>query len=197
MALSNSATASHNGIAVNTTGAASPVNIYQNLSKMPSILSPLLEGIIAVYDPVDIPDSPNQVTPTTNEKITFNSVKIYAEEIREHSGLMALIENVIDGIDSSNPRSKDRFLWAIHQKYKRCKSKLLLASGIDASDNVLVKNLICENADLLIDNVSEEIFSTVGVGINCEVEILQSAQKLIVCFGFVNCKILERPDDYQ
>lgn len=189
-------TASDHGIAVSTSGPDSPVTIVTALSRMPSILSPLLEGIIGVYDPVELLPDSFDILPETDLKIEFNCLILYAEEIRELVGFMSLVENIIDTIDQQSPGSAARFLWAINKKYRDCKNKLILKTNIDLTNKNNIHQCICANADKLFDEVTEELFLTVRSGMDCEIEIIQSAQRLIVCYGFINCKVLERPDDY-
>ncbi|MCD9479349.1 hypothetical protein [Photobacterium phosphoreum] len=187
--------ASDNGIAVSTAGWNSPVTIIQQIGQIPSLLTPLLQGIVDVYEPYSyIPDGPH-TSPETETKISYNCVNIYADDIRDSSGLMSMIENIINEIDNNKPNSKDKFLYAIKQKYTSCKNKLLISSNIDLSNPVEIKTIISKNADHLIYSVLEEIFSTVNVDKACSVELLKAAQSLIVCYGFINCKILEDPDD--
>ncbi|MEZ9257445.1 hypothetical protein AB4125_07555 [Vibrio splendidus] len=189
------ATASENGIAVATIGPDSPVTIITALSKMPSVLNPLLEGIIRVYDPIELPPDSLELLPETDLKIQFNSLILYADEVRELVGFMSLIENIIDSIDQQAPGSANRFLWAINKKYRDCKNRLVLNKDIDLTNKDLIHQCICSNADKLFDEVTEELFQTVRTDMDCEIEIMQSAQRLIVCYGFINCKVLERPDD--
>lgn len=188
--------ATDDGISVYTAGKNSPVNIIKTVECMPSLLSPLLQGIVDVYDPFsDTPEEPH-FSPETEKKISYNSVILYAEEIRDNSGLMSLVENVINEIDNQKPKSKDKFLYAIKQKYNNCRKRLLLESNIDVSSQDLIHETISKNADRLIHNVLSELFSTVKVTESVPVEIVEAAQGLIVCYGFINCKILEAPNDH-
>ncbi|CAH6912961.1 conserved hypothetical protein [Vibrio coralliirubri] len=185
--------ATDDGISVYTAGKNSPVNIIKAVECMPSLLSPLLQGIIDVYDPFsDTPEEPH-FSPETEKKISYNSVLLYAGEIRDNSGLMSLVENVINEIDSQKPKSKDKFLYSIKQKYNNCRTRLLLENQVDLTNQESIHEAISKNADRLIHNVLAELFSTVKATKSVPVEIVEAAQGLIVCYGFINCKILEAP----
>lgn len=153
--------ATDDGISVYTAGKNSPVNIIKAVECMPSLLSPLLQGIIDVYDPFsDTPEEPH-FSPETEKKISYNSVVLYAGEIRDNSGLMSLVENVINEIDSQKPKSKDKFLYSIKQKYNNCRTRLLLENEVDLTNQESIHEAISKNADRLIHNVLAELFSTV------------------------------------
>lgn len=186
--------AKNNSISVLSNGKNSPVTIIQQISHLPSILNPLLEKIIQVYQPQFSESEELLASPEVEEKISFNSVKIHADEIRENCGYMALIEQVLDDIDDENPSAKKTFLWAIHKKYIACKKELFIENNIDPTDKISVKKIIGANADKIIAQVAKKIIATANGNLNFSVELIESAQELIVCYGFINCKILEKPE---
>ncbi|WP_415766105.1 hypothetical protein [Pseudomonas sp. ZB1P45] len=194
MAFDNSISAQDDGVAVLNTGPGSVnLNIVKSLSGLPSVLNPLIIKIVEVYRPQfnSVMQAPKY--PETEVKITFNRVKIYAEDLREQSGYMALIESLIDCIDDESPLSKETFLWAINQKYKDVKKKIFLEGNIDPLDSEAAKEAICQNSDKIISLVSLDILSGANVSSTSPVELVKAAKELIVCYGFINCKILEEP----
>jgi len=193
---SSNTTASDDGVAINSSGTNSPVNVsFQNaLGSLPSILNPLLDKIITVYEPQYEEVEDVFIDPDIDIKIEYNSVRVYAEEIRDQSGYMSLIEEVLDSIDDETPKAKDKFLWAINKKYKDCKKRLFIENNIDTSDKKAIRDLICENADKIITDVSKDIIKHTVGHINAPVELIEAAQELIVCYGFINCQILEKPE---
>ena len=192
---SPSTTASDDGVAINSSGTNSPINVsfQKTLGSLPSILNPLLDKIITVYEPQYEEVEGVFIDPDIDIKITHNSVRVYAEEIRDQSGYMALIEEVLDNIDNETPKAKDKFLWAINKKYKDCKKKLFIANNIDTSNKQAVREIICANADKIITDVSKDIIKHSVGHINATIELIEAAQELIVCYGFINCQILEKP----
>lgn len=189
-----SVTASNNSISVLSSGQNSPVTIIQQISHLPSILNPLLEKIIAVYQPQFLESEELLASPEVEEKIIFNSVKIHADEIRENCGYMALIEQVLDDIDDENPNAKKTFLWAVHKKYIACKKELFIEHQIDPTNKESVRQIISENADKIIAQVAKSIIATANGNLNFSVELIEAAKELIICYGFINCKILEKPE---
>ncbi|PKG55239.1 hypothetical protein [Shewanella sp. GutDb-MelDb] len=187
--------ASDNGIAITSTGTESPVSITINkhATSLPSILIPLLDKIISAYQPQYEEIGNTTEIPDVEDKISYNSVKIYADDIRENTGYMALIEGILDSIDDQNPNAKVTFLWAINKKYKGCKRKLFLDNSIDPSDKPKAQEIISANADKIIHQVATTIISSCSGHINAPIELVEAAQELIVCYGFINCQILEKP----
>jgi hypothetical protein len=186
--------ATNNSISILSKGKDSPVTIIQQIAHLPSILNPLLEKIIEVYQPQFRDSEELLASPEVEEKILFNSVKIHAGEIRDNCGYMALIEQVLDGIDNENPNAKNTFLWAVNKKYVACKKELFIENNIDPTDKAIVKQIICKNADRIIAKVAKSIIDTANGNLNFSVELIEAAQELIVCYGFINCKILEKPE---
>ncbi|EDM69278.1 hypothetical protein PE36_07317 [Moritella sp. PE36] len=193
---SPSTTASESGIAINSAGTNSPINVsfQKALGSLPSILNPLLDEIIAVYEPQYEEVEGVFIDPDIDIKINYNSVRVYAEEIRDQSGYMSLIEEILDCIDNETPKAKNKFLWAINKKYKDCKKKLFIEMNIDTSDKAAVREAICANADKIITDVSKDIIKHSVGHINSTIELIEAAQELIVCYGFINCQILEKPE---
>lgn len=193
--ISPSTIASDEGVAINSSGTNSPINVsfQKTLGSLPSILNPLLDRIITVYEPQYEEVEGVFIDPDIDIKITHNSVRVYAEEIRDQSGYMALIEEVLDNIDNETPKAKDKFLWAINKKYKDCKKRLFIENNIDTSNKKAVREMICANADKIITDVSKDIIKHSVGHIDATIELIEAAQELIVCYGFINCQILEKP----
>ena len=191
---SGSTSASDNSIAVNNLGNNSPVTIIQQLATLPSVLNPLLDQIISKHQPLF--EETNQVftSPETEVKITHNAVKVYANEIRENSGYMSLIEGILDAMDDENPDAKNIFLWAINKKYTNYRKQLFIDNNVDPANKIKVKELICRHADKIIARVAQDIKATANGDPSSAVELVESAIDLVVCYGFINCQILEEPE---
>lgn len=188
--------ASQNSLAINNTGTGSPISVtlQQSLNSLPSILNPLLDGIITVYEPQYEEASGLFIDPDIEVKISFNSVRAYAEDIREQSCYMSLIEEVLDNIDNEKPKAKEKFLWAINKKYRDCKKALFIENNTDTSNRNDVLKVISDNADNIINRVSRSIIDNSIGYVSAPIELVEAAQELIVCFGFINCQILEKPE---
>lgn len=186
----NSATAS-GGTAVNNTGSGS-VNINMgDPNQLASILTPLLLRVIETHKPTYKPGDIYIRDPGVDEKIAFNNVRLFAGRIRENCGLMSIIEQALNSIDSESPYSREAFLWAIHKKYDDVKIEMLLAAELFDQEEIII--FINKNADRMLKKVSDMIFSDAGNGIDNFKEYIQAAQDLVVCYGFINCQILEAP----
>lgn len=189
--LGNSATASNGGTAINNTG---PGHVSINLrdhSRLTSVLTPLLIKVIETHRPTYNPIAVFVRDPGVDEKIAFNNVRLFADNIQDCCGLMVIIEQALDTIDGENPYSKEAFLWAINKKYKDVKLELLLEAGVFEPQEIM--SFIKSKADLIIKKVSDSIFIDAGSCIEHHKENIQAAQELVVCYGFINCQILEAP----
>ncbi|MEZ8492775.1 hypothetical protein [Vibrio splendidus] len=200
MVLSNSVStqSSQHGVAVTTTGPNSPVSILTTaIPQMTSLLTPLFDRLIQVHKPYYVPTSQNSLPDETEDKIEFNRLNVLAPEIRDLAGFLTVIENAIDDIDAQEPGSKDQFLWAIHQRYKSIKQRILIENNVDISDANAIHLCISNNADSILLQVTSTLFEGVTLSIPTDVDTLQATQQLVSCYGFINCRILEKPSDYQ
>ena len=184
--------AGRSSFAIDNSGNSNALNIdVRGQTKLTSLLNPLLERIVEAYD---FDEELEQVElPGVEEKILYNSVKVHAEEIRDSTGYMSLIEELIDHIDDESPNAKKKFLAAIFKNYKKHKKALLIENATDPNDKEAVQILIRANADKLIQSVAQTMLAHAEGEIDAPVELVQTAQELIVGFGFINCRILERP----
>jgi hypothetical protein len=73
---SSNTSASDSAVAINSTGTNSPINVsfQKTLGSLPSILNPLLDGIIAVYEPQYEEVGGVFIDPDIDIKIKHNSV---------------------------------------------------------------------------------------------------------------------------
>ncbi|WP_281649025.1 ABC-three component system protein [Parendozoicomonas sp. Alg238-R29] len=187
--------ASENGIAITNRDGDVKVSIIKSLARLPSILNPLLIKIIEEHRPQNSAESVSFLYPETELKITYNRVINYADDFKEFSGYMSLIEYSLDNIDNEDPGARETFLWALNKKYKNIKKELLIENDIDPSNKDDVIGIIAKNSDRIILKVSKEIISTANGDVTYPIELVQAAQELVVCYGFINCQILEKPDD--
>ncbi|EGQ8730638.1 TPA: hypothetical protein NJ348_001092 [Vibrio parahaemolyticus] len=183
------------GHAIVTKGNNSPVNIYA-LARIPSVLTPLLEGILDSYDPVvSEPNEYYEMPPKTEDKIDHNDLGLYSEDIREAAGFMSIVESSVTAIESHSVDASKRFLWAINERYKKVKKELLLEKGQKKFDKDSVLLFVKENADLIFQRVIDDFKNEVHTSKPFEQETISASIFLIVVYGFINCKILERPPE--
>lgn len=190
--------ATKGGFAYDGSGIAnSPTFNLNQVAKYGSLLNPLLEKIIDKYDPDSEVNNDDEL-PDPEEKLDFNHVRVFSEEIVDCVGFLSLVEEQVDTIDDESPGAKKKFLRAIHQNYKNHRCELLIENGINSKDKADVIKIVRANADLLIQQVTNTILEYAKVDLYyCPVEDVRDSTNLIVCYGFINCKVLERPDDYR
>ena len=184
--------ASDGGISVINTGSG-PVTIAATTAAISSLLNPLLIKIVSTHTPYDeIPDLEVDY-PEVGEKIEHNKDLVYAEVIIDHVGYMELIEDLISTIDDEAPGAQKRFLFAIHQKYKTAKRELFMSQAERPVTPEQKMNVIRLGSDELILKVSELIVDIKTGFYGVPSELVDWARQLIVCYGFIHCKILEPP----
>jgi len=190
--------ADHGGIAFDNSGVGNHPTFYlQKFSRFGSILNPLLEKIIENYDPETV-NEPLVLLPDPDEKLDFNNVHVFAEDIQDCVAFLSVVENQIDSIDDEKPGSKAKFLRSIFKNYKTHKQNLLINEGIDPEDKNAVIKVIRDNSDLLIRSVSQTILSNAEIDLHeYPIEDVEDSASLVICYGFINCRILEKPSDYS
>jgi len=193
MVLNNSSTsATDDSIAVTNYGSGATIKIIKNSAEINSLLNPLIAEIVNRHSLDYSSSSRDELPPDTEDKIKYNSVKIFAEDIRENAGFMVLVEDAINNIDDLVPNAKTTFLWAIKRKYNKIKKGLFLENSIDPGDIEAKQKIISSNADNILNEVSQEI-AAASSSLEFPIELLDVARELIVFYGFINCKILEKP----
>lgn len=191
-----SITATNKGVAIDASGSGntSHINITR-AAKFGSLLNPLLELIIE--KDIFNSDRENQSTPDPEHKINFNDVKVYAVTLKECISLLSIIEEQIDAIDNEVPNSKERFKRAIKQNYTTHKNKLLTEHNLDPTNKTAIIETIKNNSDKLIERIADTLLSNSEVDLHDHpIEDVRDAINLVICYGFINCKILENPNDY-
>ena len=186
------------GIAVDGSGIGNQTEINVNhTAKFGSLLNPLLEKIIENYDP-DAEHEKAKELPEPEEKLKFNDVNVFSYEIIENIGFLSLVEEIVDAIDDASPGSKRKFLRAIHQNYQNQKKQILIKNKINITDKASVIDTVRASSDAIIQAVFDSILSYAATDLYLHsIEDVRDSINLIVCYGFINCKILERPGDYE
>ncbi|MCV3283530.1 hypothetical protein [Aeromonas veronii] len=188
--------ADRGGLAYDGSGIGnSPTFNINHVARFSSLLNPLMEKIIENYNP-ELGLDHNYDLPDPDEKLNFNDVKVFSEEIVDCIGFLSLVEELVDSIDDEKPGAKNNFLRAINQNYKNHRRQLLIRNGIAIKDRVAVIELIRKNSDLLLQQVTDSMLDNARIDFHAfPVEDVRDSASLIVCYGFINCQILERPND--
>ncbi|TOH45125.1 hypothetical protein CGI79_24895, partial [Vibrio parahaemolyticus] len=77
----------------------------------------------------------------------------------------------------------------------KVKKELLLEKGQKKFDKDSVLLFVKENADLIFQRVIDDFKNEVHTSKPFEQETISASIFLIVVYGFINCKILERPPE--
>ncbi|MBI6557234.1 hypothetical protein J1G33_22125 [Pseudomonas sp. P867] len=186
------ATASNGGLTVVSTGSGG-VTIAATPAAISSLLNPLLIKIVSTHTPYDEIADVEMDYLGVDEKIEHNNVSVYSEVIIDNVGYMELIESLILTIDDEEPGAQKRFLYAINQKYKVARRELFMRQSVRPVTAEQKLNVIRMGSDELILRVSELIVDIKTGFHGVPSELIEWARQLIVCYGFIHCKILEPP----
>ncbi|OBT01604.1 hypothetical protein A9259_20060 [Vibrio cyclitrophicus] len=187
------ATANNGGIAVELSGKNNHLEVL-NAHKVRSALTPLLEKILDTTDPLDLElDNDYIFTEKVELKIDYNCLNVYSELIRENSSFLFIVEEAVEAFDNENPNYRKRFLKSINMKYKEAKRDVMIENNINTKNHIDVISCIKDNSDFLVSSVRNKMFDDSFSNLDFCVESLQMARDMIVCYGFINCKILEVP----
>ncbi|EJB1796859.1 hypothetical protein MUE05_003552 [Vibrio parahaemolyticus] len=186
-------TANNGGIAVDISGSNNKIHVL-SAHKVRSALTPLLEKILHTSDPLDLElDDEYIFVEKVEIKIEYNSLNVYSELIRDNSIFLVIVEEAIEAFDNENPNYRKRFLKSINMKYKDARREVMIENGINIKNNTDVIECVRINSDYLISSVRKKIFDDGFSDLDFCVESLQMAIDMIICYGFINCKILEVP----
>ncbi|MGI2819602.1 hypothetical protein [Vibrio fluvialis] len=185
-------TADNNSIAVAIDGDDNKIII--NSSTIRSALTPLFKKIIDTSDPLELDlDDEYIYIEEVEIKIDYNNLNVYSELIRDNSIYLFIVEEAIEAFDNDNPNYRKRFLKSIKMRYQDVKRDLMLRHKINARNKEDVIGCIKENSDHVISSVRDKLFDECFSNLEFCIESLQMARDMIVCYGFINCKILEVP----
>lgn len=186
------AQATNGGLTVVSTGSGG-VTVAASPAAISSLLNPLLMKIVSTHTPYDeIPDVEMDYR-GVDEKIEHNHVSVYSEVIIDNVGYMELIESLILTIDNEEPGAQKRFLYAINQKYKTARRDLFMRQAEKPVTEEQKLDVVRMGSDELVLRVSELIVDIRTGFHGVPSELVDWARQLIVCYGFINCKILEPP----
>lgn len=128
-----------------------------------------------------------------DEKIEYNDVIKYKDLIKEYSLYGNICEHAFNIIDNNDMGIKRRILNSISLLYKDFKGQLLLENKTNEIADI---DIIRMNADKIIDYVKEVLEKRIledGIKDRLFVEDIDMGLIRIICYSFVECKILEKP----
>ena len=166
----------------------------QNVKKMPSLISKVVKllGDACVADTCSANlKSLKDFRP--DEKITYNNVKKYRYIISEYASYYALCDEYMNLYDDSNINSKSRILACVHLWYLTAKGDVI---SQNQADNKTEIEIVREYSDSIIDMVNMRIMNAVKESEEIEsmqLEELELGVACILCYCFMECKILEKP----
>ena len=167
--------------------AGRDINI-NNVLKNKSIIAEVVNAI----SKIDLGDKANlgkiKKLPEIDEKIGHNNITTYKYLINEYSFYGKILEGIYETLEEQNPGKKGTLLGRIFEFYKAEKRNLTQTDNID---------VIRENADSIIENIIKKLDAEILKSSNLESynEEIYSAIQIIVADAFIQCKILEDPNE--
>lgn len=158
--------------------------------KIPTILSKIIKGISDISSEMDDIDT-NDYTPYfPEEKIEYNNVVRYKTIICEYSKFYDICDKTLNILDNNEVGTRKKILREIHLEYE-----LVLASLMDTSSKSRI-DIVRENADNIIEEMIEILSNKINDTNNTEnlsQEDIKIGIVVIICFAFIDCKILDKP----
>ena len=167
--------------------AGGDINI-NNVLKNKSIIAEVVNAI----SKIDLGDKTNlgeiKKLPEIEEKIGHNNITTYKYLINEYSFYGKILEDIYETLEEEKPGKKGKLLRMISDFYKAEKGILTQTDNID---------VIRKNADLIIENIIEKLNAEILKSSNLDAtnEEIYSAIHIIVADAFIQCKILEDPNE--
>lgn len=172
------------------------INIDYLEHKLPSKISLTLPRISEAIDKVDNKQISFEHHPQSaydiEEKIKHNDLKKYRPLVESYGTYRLAVESTYDALDDEYPGIKNKILRHLRYTYDLKKSDLL--SNIKLKENQSPIDIIRQNSDFILDNVLDslrnELITTKELS---SIEDLGAPLMVVVCHGFISCKILEEP----
>ena len=158
--------------------------VFKNINKLPSLLGKILPALVRKINSYDDSKEPPRMPYEIEEKINFNRITLYKQMIEEYHIYGHVLDQIYESLDESQPTSKRVIFRYLAQKYLGVKA--------ECSDSER------EKSDLIfkrtIDGISNDIRDC-GLE-NISMEELVISASVVVCHGFINCKVMENvPND--
>ena len=171
--------------------------IHQLIS-LPNNPSDLNKLVLLIFNGITENDSQYErrsLPPDIDEKLSFNNVLTYRFLIESNYSENAYyLENAYESLNTETPGQKKVFLNYINSIYLK-----VLGDLFQDNSTMSKKELINNFADTIISNVISSLLISIGSN-NKEVAHL-SGESInlniftIVCHAFVDCKVLENPNN--
>ncbi len=157
--------------------------------KLNSLLNILVRALSQFHK---IPNKAKNVHPNTVNKIKHNNLIKNAALIRKYSEYGSFVEETYNTLEENDSSGKEKVKNIINDTYLKAKGEIIGDGNIEE---------VRQNADAIFDKTMEllqiEVYKNLEEEdkINLNKEDLQTALRLIGAVGFVDCNILENPND--
>ncbi|MDP7979907.1 hypothetical protein [Bacillus multifaciens] len=174
-------------------------NIQRERKKIPSLIPRIIEKLAEL---TNLPDEEIDKMYKVNmedltsydipKKITHNRLIKYSYIVEEYSQYGRICEEAFNILDNNNIGIKDKILRDITLLYKECRGQLLLRYRDSEMELI---DIIRKHADDVIEYVREKLEERIITddSTNILIEDLNIGLIRIICYAFVECKILEKP----
>ena len=172
------------------------VNNYKDIKSRPSLIVELIRELSDIDLTIDetYDFAKDDLRPyDINEKIKHNEIIKYKEIINEYGQYSGICEKAFNIIDNNKIGSKRKILMSISLLYKKYKGELLSNNGKETNQNDI--EIIREKSDKMIDIIKNELEDRIEKDGSNDFysEEKEIGLYIIICYAFVECKILEKP----
>lgn len=160
----------------------------KNEFKLTSSLTDLVLILSSLHSPEQ---KQKQQHPLPEDKITHNNLKANTGLIRKYHLYGGLVMSIYDTLENNSANAKAKFKNSINDSYLRAKGEI---TKLDSPSIEIIR----ENADAIFDKTFELLKDKVIANItdqNISNEDIDPALYMIMTVGFVDCDILENPNN--
>jgi hypothetical protein len=160
------------------------INVLKNKSAIAEVVNAISK--------IDLEDENNlgkiKEIPEIEAKIRHNNITKYLYLINDYGLYGKILEGIYETLEQEKPGKKGKLLRVISDFYKAEKGILTQTNDLD---------IIRDNADLIIENIITKLDDKIlkSSNLDAENEDVHSAIQIIVADAFIQCKILEDPNE--
>jgi hypothetical protein len=165
------------------------INNYSEYVRVPTFLTALIKKLCKVLDS-EVNEAKLELLPfTPEEKISYNNVIQYEEIITEYAKFYMICDQILNTLDDYEMGCKDKILKSIKLQYS-----IIVGELKKENPSIPKLQLIRDNADNIITKVRDFLRERLEHGTE-EVtqEDIDYGLIIVICYAFLNCKILENP----
>ena len=160
------------------------------VGKMSSLLEDILPKLAAMLGKDAIPLENDTVAFDITDKIAWNNLKLHQEFLDDYGEYGRQIDEMYDEYEASSPGFKKRIYNFFKNSYRM--QVVELSKGVSKAKMEIIR----DNADSIFKHVADNLSQNIrdSKDISIKIEEVATCSVALTCHAFINCKILEKPE---